>query len=258
MTVPTEAQQVPGRRLGLLAPANDPRNLLLAAYVSPPALPAPPAHLYLSKPVATWPMYLNDQLGDCAIADPAHAILMRSALAGAPYMPTDAQVLAAYQAVSGYQPGHPDTDVGCNMNAVMNYWRHTGIASHAIAGYAAVNPADNTMVKQALWLFGAVHLGLALPLSAQAQVGQVWKVGGTGRAPGSWGGHAVPVVDYDSQHLVVVTWGQRQLMTWGFLHRYCQEAYVTLEPDWIAGATAKAPTGFDYRTLAADLASFSR
>lgn len=258
MTVATEQVQVDGLRLGKLAPANDPRDLKLAAYVSPPTLPEPPHHLYLSKPVPSWPMYLNDRLGDCAIADPAHAILMRSALAGAPYVPTDDQVLAAYEAVGGYRPGDPSTDQGCNMNAVMNYWRHTGIAGRQIAGYAAVNPRDNTMVKQALWLFGAVHLGLALPLSAQAQVGQVWKCRGTGTAAGSWGGHAVPVVDYDSQHLVVVTWGQRQLMTWGFLHRYCDEAYVTLEPDWISTASAKAPTGFDFGTLAADLASFSR
>jgi hypothetical protein len=78
------------------------------------------------------------------------------------------------------------------------------------------------------------YIGLALPISAQNQ--DVWAVPPGGSAgegsPGSWGGHAVPIVAYDSRGLTVITWGATKRMTWQFLDTYCDEAYALLSQDW--------------------------
>jgi hypothetical protein len=98
-----------------------------------------------------------------------------------------------------------------------------------------------------------------LPISAQAQVKnhQPWSVppGGTNGdgKPGSWGGHAVPVVAYDARGLTVVTWGALQTMTWSFWEAYCDEAYAILSADYLDGKQ-KAPQGFSMQELEADLA----
>jgi hypothetical protein len=83
----------------------------------------------------------------------------------------------------------------------------------------------------------------------------VWTVppgGPTGQgAPGSWGGHAVPIVAYDARGLICITWGELMRMTWQFWNAYCDEAYGLLSPDWIAAG--KAPAGFDWQQLVADM-----
>lgn len=250
--------------LGKRAARRDPRDLRLASYKTT-SLPSPPATLTRSGRVPSWPMYLNGDIGDCAIADPAHQLELWSASVGVEISVTDHDVLVGYEAVSGYRPADPnhpttnDTDVGCDMNTVRNYLRRTGLGGYRIAGYVAVNPASTLEVKQAIWLFGGVSLGLALPLSAQDQIqaGKRWTVGrGTRGQPGTWGGHAVPVLDYDASGLTCVTWGGLQRMTWGFLHRYAEEAFCELSTDWVDHVTQKSPTGVDYAALQADLAQF--
>ena len=86
---------------------------------------------------------------------------------------------------------------------------------------------------------------------------QPWSVppgGTTGDGkPGSWGGHAIPVVAYDTRGVTVVTWGALQAMTWSFWEAYCDEAYAILSDDYMDGQK-KAPQGFNLQQLQADLA----
>ena len=97
-----------------------------------------------------------------------------------------------------------------------------------------------------------------LPVSAQSQVQnhQPWSVppgGTTGDGkPGSWGGHAVPVVAYDSRGVTCVTWGALQSMTWSFWEAYCEEAYALLSNDYLSGKKT-TPQGFGLQQLQADL-----
>lgn len=70
--------------------------------------------------------------------------------------------------------------------------------------------------------------------------------------PGSWGGHAVPVLAYDSDTLTCITWGAKKRMTWEFLARYCDESYAPLSPDWL-NAHRKTPEGLNLAALQADL-----
>ena len=74
--------------------------------------------------------------------------------------------------------------------------------------------------------------------------------------PGSWGGHAVPVLAYDSDTLTCITWGAKKRMTWEFFARYCDESYAPLSPDWL-NTQGKTPEGFDLNALQADLAQIA-
>jgi len=85
---------------------------------------------------------------------------------------------------------------------------------------------------------------------------QPWSVppgGATGDGkPGSWGGHAVPVVAYDARGLTVVTWGALQTMTWTFWEAYCEEAYAIISNDYLT-AQKETPAGFNLAQLQEDL-----
>jgi hypothetical protein len=245
-------------KLGKAVARHDPRTLLLASYLTP-ALPAPPASLDISTKVSSWGMMANDQLGDCTCAAAGHLIMEWTANAGKQTVtPTDQQIIAAYSAITGYNPVTGANDNGANEVDVLNYWRQTGIAGDQIGGYVALEPANHTHVMDSVYMFEGCYIGLQLPKTAQAQTqnNQPWSVppsgtGGDG-APGSWGGHAVPVVAYDTRGVTVVTWGALQIMTWSFWATYCDEAYAILSTDYING-NKQAPQGFSLQQLQADL-----
>ncbi len=250
-------------KLGKQPPRHDPRTLLFASYTTP-ALPAPPASLDLTTSVkAPWGMMDNAQVGDCTCAAAGHLLMEWTANAQSKmFTPSDAQIIAAYSAITGYNPKTGANDNGANEIDVLNYWRQQGIAGHKIQAFMALEPANHTHIMDGVWMFGGCYIGLALPKAAEAQTQnhQPWSVtsiGTTGDgAPGSWGGHAVPVVAYDSRSLTVVTWGALQTMTWGFWAAYCDEAYAILSPDYLAqkGGQTVAPNGFNLQQLQEDLA----
>lgn len=250
-----KAKQKMQKMLGKRRAVTDLRTLKLTRY-STLSLSQIPYGADWSSKVNTWPMMLNDRIGDCTIAAAGHMIEQWTTYTDAGFAPTDQQILAAYEAVSGYQPGQPSSDNGAVMIDVLNYWRKTGIGAHTIAGYVGLNPVLQTEVRAAAYLFGNVYLGIQLPMSAQTQT--VWQVPAQGPngsgAPGSWGGHCVPVVQFDLHGLTVVTWGTLQRMSWQFLRTYCDEAYGVLSKDWISSANI-APNSFSILQLTADLAA---
>jgi hypothetical protein len=247
-------------KLGKQAVRHDPRTLLLASYMTP-ALPAPPPSLDLATNVkGAWGMMDNDQIGDCTCAAAGHLMMEWTANAKPKmFTPTDAQIVAAYSAITGYNPKTGANDNGAVEIDVLNYWRQQGIAGHQITAFVATEPANHTHIMDSVWIFGGCYIGLQLPKTAQAQTqnNQPWSVPPQGTsgdgAPGSWGGHAVPVVAYDARSLTVVTWGALQTMTWGFWAAYCDEAYAIISSDFLTGAQ-KTPQGFNMQQLQSDLA----
>jgi len=240
-------------KLGKQPPKHDPRTLHLASYLRPEELPRIPTQKDWSGKVPTWGMLANDRLGDCTCATAGHLIEAWTANASTEIVPSDADIISAYSAVSGYDPATGENDNGAVELDVLNYWRKSGIANHKIFAYAALEPRNHSHIKAACYLFGGCYIGLALPLSAQNQA--VWSVpswgtSGSGR-PNSWGGHAVNVVSYDAHFLTVVTWGALQKMTWRFWDRYCDESYAVLSQDFINGGIA--PNAIDWASLQQDL-----
>lgn len=250
--------------LGKLTPHFDKRTLKLSKYLSALA-PPPPQSGYVDN-VPTWPMFLNDSIGDCTIAAAAHILQQWTTYATKPFIPTDAQVLQAYEAVSGYRPNNPDSDRGAVMLNVLKYWKNKGIAGHKIIAYVSVNPLNINEVRQAIQLFGNCYIGVALPISAQTpKTGTngkpLWSIPdastGSDGNPGSWGGHCIPMVSYgiDPQgntQSEIITWGQIYNMTWDFFQKYCDEAYAILTQDWIE-ANGQSPSGFNLSQLQTDL-----
>jgi len=246
-------------KLGKQAARHDPRTLLLASYVTP-ALPTPPAEFDLTTKVKNWGMMDNDQIGDCTCAAAGHLIMEWTANAGKKMVtPSDNEIVAAYSAITGYNPTTGANDNGAVEIDVLNYWRQTGIAGDQIGAYIALEPANHIHIMDSVYIFGGCYIGLQLPISAQAQTQnhQPWSVppgGATGDGkPGSWGGHAVPVMAYDTRGVTVVTWGALQTMTWTFWEAYCEEAYAILSNDYLTGKK-KTPQGFSMQQLQADLA----
>lgn len=233
----------------------DTRTLKLADYIDPTlVLPTAPGWIDYTTKASKFGMMLNDSIGDCAIAGPSHMVQCFTSMNGMEVIVPDGDVLSAYSDVSGYDPRTGTGDNGCAMLDVMNYWRSTGIGGHKILGYVTVNKRSSAEVLAALWLFGGLCLGLALPATAQDQA--VWDVVDSSlsgsSAPYSWGGHCVPIPKYDADHAVCITWGQRLAMTWDFFNTYCDEAYAVLTADW-ALPGKKAPSGFDIDALKSDL-----
>ena len=245
-------------KLGKQPARHDPRNLMMASYIKP-ELPAPPKSCDLSKKVKTWGMMKNDDLQDCTCAAAGHLIMMWTANVGKEIIPTDDQIVAAYAAVTGYNPQTNSGDNGAVEVDVLNYWRQTGVADHKIGAYMALEPANHTHIMDSVNIFQGCYIGLLLPKTAQAQLQnkQPWSVPPGGPVgdgtPKSWGGHAVPVVAYDQRGLTCITWGAPQLMTWGFWEAYCEEAYAILSQDYLTGAK-KTPNGFSLEQLQEDLA----
>jgi hypothetical protein len=242
-----------GQRMGKLAPRHDPRTLQLANYLITEELPLAPARYDWSNKVKQWGMMANDVIGNCTCAAAGHLIMEWTANQKGMITPKDHDIITAYSAITGYDPKTGKHDNGAVEIDVLNYWRKTGIARHKILAFAATEPKNHEHIRQSVYLFGCCYIGVSLPTSAQTQ--KVWSVppgGPVGKgAPGSWGGHAVPVVAYDQQSLTVVTWGALKKMTWSFWDTYCDESYAILSMDFIKGG--KAPNGVDLTALQKDL-----
>jgi hypothetical protein len=183
-------------KLGKNAVRHDPLTLLMSNYATA-ALPVPPSSADLSQKVgANWGMMDNDKIGDCTCAAAGHCIMEWTANAQAKMVtPTVAQIVAAYSAITGYNPKTGANDNGAVELDVLKYWRNTGIARHKIGAFVSLEPSNHNHVMDAVYIFEGCYIGLQLPISAQGQT--VWTVPPQGTsgpgAPGSWGGHAVPV-----------------------------------------------------------------
>jgi hypothetical protein len=224
------------------------------------AFPPLPSEVNWLK-LPNWGMYGNDTVGDCVEAAAGHIVDLWDSYTqpSVPELATQ-QIIQAYSGATGYVSGDPSTDNGTDMLSFLNYWRKTGVGGHKIAAFVSLSPGNLTELKQAIWLFGSAFIGVQLPISAQGV--NAWTVPGSTRgngAPGSWGGHCVPVGAYNesspaSSRNTVITWGQTMTMSDYFYQIYSDEAFAVLSPDW-ASSTNVPPNLFDLAALQADLAA---
>jgi hypothetical protein len=208
----------------------------------------PPAVVDWASRVLSWPMYLNNRLGDCTCAALGHALEAWSTYAlGTTLAIPDSDVLDLYERVSGYDPQTGTNDNGAVEQDVLEEVRKNGIGGHRILAYAQVDHKNFSEMKQALDMFGTVYLGFQVPQSAEDQFGQglPWTV-----VPGSpvVGGHAIDLQKWDTQYMYPVTWGKLQPMDETFWMTYGDEAWVIITEDWLNGQ-GKNPLGLDLESL---------
>lgn len=218
-------------------------------------LPAPPAQADWHTAVASWPMYLNDQIGDCTEAMVGHCIENASTYGqGTTIEVADSDVLTAYERVSGYDPNKPDSDQGAVLQDVYGDWVKHGVGGHKATVFAQVDHANATELKQAVDLLGAVGLGITVTqdMMDAFNAGQPWSTA-TGE---QLGGHAVPIVGYDADFVYVVTWAKVQKMTWACYAVVTEEAWAAVLPEWFSAAGLD-PTGLDLYGLGEEFAGLT-
>lgn len=246
-------------KLGARPPKYDPRTLKLSRYFSLSQLPSPPATIDWGSavPDGHWGAMNNDRYGCCTCSACGHSIQSWTAQVGgadAEITVADADVLAMYSVISGFNPVTGANDNGALALDALNYWRQTGLGGHHLFAYAKAETGNLDHVRAAVSLFGNCYIAVGLPNSAKSQ--QIWDVppqGPTGDgSPWSWGGHAINIVEYDEVGPQIATWGYKQKLTWRFLQTYCSEAFAILGPEWVNGASM-APSGFDWEALQNDL-----
>lgn len=202
-----------------------------------------------------WGILGNSDAGDCVFAGACHETMIWSIMGGNECAEfTGETALSDYSAVTGYNPSIPSSDKGTDMQVAAAYRKNTGIVDangnrHKIEAYLAL-PVGNLQVHLiAMYLFGAVGIGILFPESAMEQfnAGEVWDV-----VPNSpiQGGHYVPLVA-KRENIVNVTWGTTQEMTDEFFQRYNDESIVYVSKEMFIDR--KSPEGFDYDQLLMDL-----
>jgi hypothetical protein len=244
-------------KLGKLGPKWNEKTLLLSDYLKTSAPPPPPSKAFYEYkiPAKGWGLMMNATYGCCTCAGPAHEIMCRTAHTGTLVTPTDADVLAMYGTICpGFNPATDANDNGAAITDALNYMLTTGLAGHKIDGWAAIGngSANIETVKQGIYLFGSVNIGVQLPNSAmdQTNAGQAWTI--LDDDGGIDGGHCVVLMGYGAEGATCVTWGQLQQMSWDWFSRYCDEAYCEIAMDWVK-ANGEAVNSLDYQTLQQDL-----
>jgi hypothetical protein len=246
-----------------------------------PPVPPPTLHLrnYLMRKMPTPPaacdyssaaqaslrnMYLNDQYGNCVIAGMGHVSGVLTGNAGIPsVLYADADIIRLYGAIGGYVPGDPSTDNGCMVTDALNYWKLKGMladGSHKIDGWISVNPTDLVEIHLAIWLFENLVFGVELPdawiTPFPSADGFTWDVAGS---PNPSNGHCFVAESYKPGAVGVATWALEGQITDAAVAKYCAastaggELYTVISADGINRATMKAPSGFDFSQLVADI-----
>lgn len=238
-------------------------HLKLMSYLDSTVLPKIPANVGHDAIVPSWAGALGNQsVGDCVFAGAAHETILFNAEAGRHVPFSDAAVLSDYSALTGYNPNDPSTDQGTDMQQAASYRMKTGIIDatgtrHKIGAYLAVTPGNPDELAAAIYIFGAVGVGLRFPDFAMDEFDQgvPWATK-PGQLPNIVGGHYVPATARRNGVFDVVTWGKVQKMTAEFYRHFCDETLVYLSPEFLTAG--KSPEHFDLAHLQADLKAFVR
>jgi hypothetical protein len=246
-----EVTMISALRFGKLPPKIDYRTLSFGNYLKED-IEEPPESVSLTVRVfenlgdkrtdLIFPMFANDQLGDCTVAGMAHGVTVYHGMVTQRHIPELSEVVRIYNHLTG------GFDSGLYLLDVVKYWRSTGIEDNQILAYTTLNNHNRVHVKQAINLFGGLLMGFQCQekVMEEFKAKKPWKPGHLINA-----GHAVYVTGYDTDYVEVLTWGSTQKGTWAWWDRCVDEAYVLLPPE------AKLPEfapGFDFERLQKDLA----
>ena len=243
-------------KLGKTKARPDAVKFKLAEYLDTSLLPSPPKNFGHERlVVGSWGMLGNDQYGDCVWAGAAHETMLWNREGARTAIFDDQSVLSDYSAVTGFNPNDPNTDQGTDMQVAASYRRKTGVRDakgqrHLVTAYLAITPKDVEELKQAIYLYSAVGIGIEFPSTAMDQFnqGKPWTVV---KGASVEGGHYVPAVGYNSRYLYVVTWGKVQRMSWAFYKKYNDESVVYISEEMLNGDVSLE--GFNLAQLELDL-----
>lgn len=205
-------------------------------------------------------MFRNNNIGDCVFAGAANetASWYRDVAKWVEFM--DEGVVADYSAVTGYN-GTKDSDKGADMGKAAEYRRQTGIIDrygrrHHIDAYVRLGTGNFDDLVSAMYLFGAVGIGLIVPDYFQKDFdrGTTWDVKPSKK---TLGGHYIPGCGIDENgDIVVITWGKYHRMTRAFYEKFNDESVCFFTFERTMNRTS--PEGFHAKDLLADLKSLKK
>jgi hypothetical protein len=248
-------------QLGLKPVTQQPRVMLASYFTSDlpsvASLKFPFGHADKIEPQ----MFMNDQLGDCAIAGSIEEVRLANALRGVTVNFTDQTAVENYSAITGYNPDDPNSDAGTDVHDLYDYRKSTGIVdadgnSHKIVAYAGLTPGNWNELLVALSLFDMVGIGIEVPdyCEAQFEAGQPWHIKRGFHS--IEGGHYISVCGaLDKQTAQLYTWGAVGGITAPFYAKYNTVAVVALTEELFADG--KTIDGIDMAQLAHDLPEFN-
>ncbi len=234
----------------------------LADYLDLAGLPVAPPSLDLSA-TSLAPLrdvLGNDEVGNCTIAGALHFQACASGLAGQLVTPTKAQALSIYSAISGYKPGDPSTDTGCDEDQVEQYFLTTGFPDGSkLAGAVHLDATNRQEVMVAFNLFAGVMVCAELPdawvTPFPSQDGYDW----TNGVADPNNGHCYFAFGYDlATGIKPDSWGLFGNEPWDALAALSTEAgggslRAWLTPEMLAKGKTVAPNGVAWADLEADL-----
>jgi hypothetical protein len=204
-------------------------------------------------------------VGDCVIAEDLHLAAMRACNAGTPWVPTTAQALAAYGAITGFVIGNSATDQGTDPLGQLIPYRTAGNPypdGSTILAAIAVDASNADSLKKAIWLADGVIMWASLPDEWESEEagGDVWRVVGP---PNPNSGHGFAGASYGGANgnILLSEWGEANPpveLTFDAAAKYCIPSAgggcaALLGSNIIASVTGKCPAGFDLTTLTAYL-----
>lgn len=221
-------------KLGRVRPTSKQRALAprLKDFLTAP-LPPPPDDFHGHAGAAIG-MFGNDRYGDCTIAGAANYRAIRAKLDGEPAPPTSEDaVVKQYLALSPNDDGLVEIDV---LQRSKSTGLELGGPTWMSAVWATVGGYDEKTFKSLIAIFGALYLGVELPLDAQNQ--DVWHATtGRGGAPGGWGGHCLLASGWTKGGpYELITWGGVKGATEDWLVEYEDEIHVIVDADSAAVA----------------------
>jgi hypothetical protein len=223
-------------RYGKLEPVRPKSLRALAVYLAP-GLPDPPASVDHTAGVTDWGLLGNDRYGDCTWCGAVHQRQAVAHMLGETWQPVDENSV-----IDGYLAYNHGRDDGCVESDLLTYWHDDGILGDKLVGFAPVDVDDTTLLKQAIYLFGAAYVGVQIPACApqQFEAGQVWDLTGTPADDQIEGGHCVTVPTYsadasasEAPYWLCVTWGATQEITEAWRARYLDEAWALVTSEFL-------------------------
>lgn len=220
--------------LGKLEAQRDDRNLKLKRLLKPVLPPIPDAYdcdtgLNASFPSRKWG---NDLWSCCVVAARANQTLRFEQFEQKRVLNIlDSQILNEYwEEQGGNSKTRPDNGLYA-LNS-LKLWRSRGWLTnrrYTIYAFAEVDRRDQDEVKAGIYLLNGLQGGLLLPKSAEKEFDSKAPWMTCTDAPGSWGGHMIYFVGFSKVGPTCLTWGRKQLMSWDFFSKYCDEAYGVVD-----------------------------
>jgi hypothetical protein len=244
---------------GKLAPVRKPWHVALTDHLDAAITwpPVPAQGWEFTVPANELNILGNDQYGDCAEAGAFGMAQVQSNNADPsdPIVPTTAQALALYSAVTGFNAADPSTDQGTVLTDLLAYWQSTGFEMTTrsgksrlskIVGWASLDISSFALLRWAAYTFGGSYLGIQCPQECEDDTTN-WNF-----APGLpiAGGHCIVQAGEGSLGGKMRSWGMFIPASAGFMGAYVDEGYIVVSPEWL-NAQNESPVGLNLNSLVA-------